>query len=95
METEQKTKTRGRERIEMKKIKKRCQLPVTFSKHRAGLFNKAGELSVLCGVDVAVFAVSSAGKVFSFGSPYADAVVDRFLGRDSSEDVGGGAGWGS
>ncbi|PSR91375.1 Agamous-like MADS-box protein [Actinidia chinensis var. chinensis] len=92
MKTEKKKKTRGRQRNEMKRIEKRSQLQVTFSKRRVGLFKKAGELSVLCGVDVAVIAVSPAGKVFSFGSPSSDAVVDRFLGRDSSEDVGGWAG---
>ncbi|PSR91373.1 Agamous-like MADS-box protein [Actinidia chinensis var. chinensis] len=89
---EEKKTTRGRRRIEMKKIEKRSQLQVTFSKRRAGLFKKAGELSVLCGVDVAVIAVSPAGKVFSLGIPSADAVVDRFLGRGSSEDFGGRAG---
>ncbi|GFZ09423.1 hypothetical protein Acr_21g0000220 [Actinidia rufa] len=47
------------------------------------LFKKAGELSVLCGVDVAVIAMSPARKVFAFGSPSADAVVSRFLGRNS------------
>ena len=88
---EEKKTTRGHQRIEMKKIEKRSQLQVTFSKRRAGLFKKAGELSILCGVNVAVIAVSPAGKVFSFGSPSVDAVIDRFLGRDASEDVGGGA----
>ncbi|GFZ09414.1 K-box region and MADS-box transcription factor family protein [Actinidia rufa] len=94
METSEKKKTtRGRQRIEIKKIQKRSQLQVTFSKRRAGLFKKAGELSVLCSVDVAVIAVSPAGNVFAFGSPSADAVVNRFLGRDSGEDVGHGGQW--
>ncbi|GFZ09421.1 K-box region and MADS-box transcription factor family protein [Actinidia rufa] len=94
METSEKKKTtRGRQRIEIKKIQKRSQLQVTFSKRKAGLFKKAGELSVLCGVDVAVIAVSPAGNVFSFGSPSADAVVNRFPGGDSGKDVGHGGQW--
>ncbi|PSS00435.1 Agamous-like MADS-box protein [Actinidia chinensis var. chinensis] len=94
METsENKKTTRGRQRIEIKKIQKRSQLQVTFSKRKAGLFKKAGELSVLCGVDVAVIAMSPAGKVFAFGSPSADAVVSRFLGRNSGMDVGLGGQW--
>ncbi|XP_057469667.1 agamous-like MADS-box protein AGL62 [Actinidia eriantha] len=94
METSEKKKTtRGRQRIEIKKIQKRSQLQVTFSKRKAGLFKKAGELSVLCGVDVAVIAVSPAGKVFAFGCPSADAVVNRFLGRNSGKDVGLGGQW--
>ncbi|GFZ09424.1 K-box region and MADS-box transcription factor family protein [Actinidia rufa] len=94
METSEKKKTtRGRQRIEIKKIQKRSQLQVTFSKRKAGLFKKAGELSILCGIDVAVIAVSPAGNVFAFGSPSADAVVNRFLGRDSGKDVGHGGQW--
>ncbi|XP_057469668.1 agamous-like MADS-box protein AGL62 [Actinidia eriantha] len=94
METSEKKKTtRGRQRIEIKKIQKRSQLQVTFSKRKAGLFKKAGELSVLCGVDVAVIAVSPAGKVFAFSSPSADSVVNRFLGRNSGKDVALGGQW--
>ncbi|GFZ09422.1 K-box region and MADS-box transcription factor family protein [Actinidia rufa] len=94
METSEKKKTtRGRQRIEIKKIQKRSQLQVTFSKRRAGLFKKARELSVLCGVDMVVIAMSPAGNVFALASPSADAVVNRFLGRNSGKDVGRGGQW--
>ncbi|KAF7134917.1 hypothetical protein RHSIM_Rhsim08G0038700 [Rhododendron simsii] len=88
METRKEKKTSlGRRRIEIKKIEKRSQLQVTFSKRRSGLFSKAGELSVLCGARVAVIVESPAGKIFAFGSPSVDAVVDQFL-------AGNTAGWG-
>ncbi|GFZ09420.1 hypothetical protein Acr_21g0000190 [Actinidia rufa] len=57
------------------------------------LFKKAGELTVLCGVNVAVIDVLPARNVFAFGSPSADAVVNRFLGRNSGKDVGRGGQW--
>ncbi|GFS36472.1 hypothetical protein Acr_00g0046120 [Actinidia rufa] len=41
---------------------------------------------------MAVIVMLPSGKVFSFGSSSADVVVDRFLVKDSSEDVGGRAG---
>nr|GMC51585.1 agamous-like MADS-box protein AGL62 [Ipomoea batatas] len=87
--------SRGRQRIEMVKIERKSNLEVTFSKRRAGLFKKASMLSTLCGADVAIIVFSPAGnKVFSFGHPNVEAVVERFLGEDNPEAVnetGGGA----
>lgn len=54
---------------------------VTFSKRRSGLFKKASELSTLCGVDIAMIVFSPAKKVFSFGHPSVESVVNRYLGR--------------
>ena len=47
----------------------------------------------MCGVNVAVLAVSPAGNMFAFGSPSADAVVNRFLSRNSDMDVGRSEQW--
>ncbi|XP_057469665.1 agamous-like MADS-box protein AGL61 [Actinidia eriantha] len=83
METSEKKKnTRGRQRIEIKKIQKRSQLQVTFSKRKAGLFKKAGELSVLCGVDVAVIACRKSWK-----ETYAK------VEREREKAAGGGGFW--
>ncbi|KAF4368863.1 hypothetical protein F8388_021475 [Cannabis sativa] len=41
--------TQGRQKIEIKKLEKKSNKQVTFSKRRSGLFKKAAELSVLCG----------------------------------------------
>ncbi|KAJ9690897.1 hypothetical protein PVL29_013180 [Vitis rotundifolia] len=66
-----------------KKIEKKSSLEVTFSKRRTGLFKKAGDVCVLCGAEAAVIVFSPGGKAFVFGHPTADAVIDRFLGRDT------------
>ncbi|XP_022728549.1 MADS-box protein CMB2-like [Durio zibethinus] len=42
-------RSRGRQRIEIKKLEDKSKRQVTFSKRRRGLFNKAKELSTLCG----------------------------------------------
>nr|GMC51583.1 agamous-like MADS-box protein AGL62 [Ipomoea batatas] len=87
--------SRGRQRIEMVKIQNKSSLEVTFSKRRAGLFKKASVLSTLCGADVAIIVFSPAGnKLFSFGHPTVEAVVERFLGEDNPapvNEIGGGA----
>ncbi|GMJ07078.1 AGAMOUS-like 62 [Hibiscus trionum] len=74
----------SRWKIEMKKIAKKTNLQVTFSKRRSGLFKKASELCTLCGVDVAIIVFSPAGKVFSFGHPHVESTIDRFLTRNPS-----------
>jgi len=69
-------KARGRQKIEMKKM---SNLQVTFSKRRSGIFKKASELCTLCGADAALVVFSPSGKVFSFGHPNLDTVIDRYL----------------
>jgi len=72
-------KTKGRQRIEMKKLDGSKQ-QVTFSKRRTGLFKKAGELCVLCGAEVAVIVFSEKkGKRFCFGHPDVETVLNRYL----------------
>ncbi|XP_050207857.1 agamous-like MADS-box protein AGL62 [Mercurialis annua] len=76
---ENQKRTKGRQKIEIKPIEGKSNLQVTFSKRRAGLFKKASELSLLCGAQVAVLAFSPGKKVFAFGHPNADSVIDRYL----------------
>ncbi|XP_038683051.1 agamous-like MADS-box protein AGL62 [Tripterygium wilfordii] len=71
--------TRGRQKIEIKKITKKKNLHVTFSKCKYSIFNQANELSTLCGVDVAVLLFSPGEKVFSFGHKSIDSVIQRFI----------------
>ncbi|KAK6945924.1 Transcription factor, MADS-box [Dillenia turbinata] len=75
-------KTRGRQRIPMEKMTKQSNLQVTFSKRRSGLFKKASELCVLTGAEVAVVVFSPGNKVYSFGHPFVDNVINRFLGQN-------------
>ncbi|XP_065855050.1 agamous-like MADS-box protein AGL62 [Euphorbia lathyris] len=77
-------KTRGRQKVPMVKMANENNLQVTFSKRRAGLFNKAIELSTLCGaeigiIDVRIIVFSPGKKVFSFGHPSIETVIDRYL----------------
>ena len=64
---------------------------VCFSKGRGGLFKKASELAILCGVEVAAITFSPAGKAFSFGHPSVEAILERFAPTGAGGG-GGGAG---
>ncbi|XP_038875004.1 agamous-like MADS-box protein AGL62 [Benincasa hispida] len=77
-------KTLGRQKIEIKKLEKKSTKQVTFSKRRAGLFKKAGELSILCGVEVAIIVFSPNDKVFCFGHPDVEGLLDRYLNKNLS-----------
>ncbi|KAJ9697247.1 hypothetical protein PVL29_009158 [Vitis rotundifolia] len=74
----------GRQKIQIKKIEKKSSLEVTFSKRRIGLFKKAGELCILCSAEAAVIVFSPGRRAFVFGHPSADAIIDRFLHRETN-----------
>ncbi|XP_055814804.1 agamous-like MADS-box protein AGL62 [Solanum dulcamara] len=74
----------GRQKIKIAKIEVKNHLQVTFSKRRSGLFKKASELCTLCGVEIAIIVFSPARKVFSFGHPNVESIIDRFLLRNNS-----------
>ena len=59
---------RKRGRVELRRIEDRVSRQVLFSKHRAGLFKKAFELSLLCDADVALLVFSPAGKLYEYAS---------------------------
>ncbi|EXB61543.1 Agamous-like MADS-box protein AGL62 [Morus notabilis] len=69
---------RGRQKVEMVKMKNESNLQVTFSKRRSGLFKKASELCTLCGAEMALVVFSPGRKVFSFGHPSVEEVVERY-----------------
>ncbi|KAA8519520.1 hypothetical protein F0562_013776 [Nyssa sinensis] len=73
----------GRQKIEIKKIEKKNNLQVTFSKRRTGLFKKAAQLSALCGAEVAVIVMSPAKNVLG-------AVKEREKTVEESKEVSGG-----
>ncbi|XP_010557539.1 PREDICTED: agamous-like MADS-box protein AGL62 [Tarenaya hassleriana] len=74
-------KSKGRQKIEMVKMNNESNLQVTFSKRRSGLFKKASELCTLCGAEVAIIVFSPGRKVFSFGHPCVETIIDRFMNR--------------
>ncbi|PON55162.1 MADS-box transcription factor [Parasponia andersonii] len=74
--------SRGRQKVEMVKMTNESNLQVTFSKRRSGLFKKASELCTLCGAEMAIIVFSPGRKVFSFGHPNVESVIDRFMNRN-------------
>lgn len=77
-------KTRGRQKIEMKRIENEEERLITFSKRRSGIYKKASELVTLTGAQVAFVVFSPGGKPFSFAHPSVEIVTNRFLGREPS-----------
>ncbi|KAK8952479.1 MADS-box transcription factor 16 [Platanthera zijinensis] len=70
----------GRGKIEIKKIENPTNRQVTYSKRRAGIMKKAGELTVLCDAELSLIMFSSTGKFSEYCSPSADTktVYDRY-----------------
>ena len=54
-------------------------LQVTFSKRRSGLFKKASKLFTLCGAYLALIIFSLGDKVFLFGQPSVETVLNLYL----------------
>ncbi|KAK6945922.1 TB2/DP1/HVA22-related protein [Dillenia turbinata] len=75
-------KTKGRQRIPIGKLENQCNLQVTFSKRRSGLFKNVRELCILTGAEAAVVVFSPGNKVYSFGHPFVENVVNRFLDQN-------------
>jgi hypothetical protein len=78
-------KTKGRQRIEIRRVEDKDARHVTFSKRKNGLWKKTAELAVLCHARVAVVVFSEAGRAFSFGSPSVDAVLGCGNGGDAPD----------
>ncbi|XP_019442300.1 PREDICTED: agamous-like MADS-box protein AGL29 [Lupinus angustifolius] len=77
-------------KIEMKLMENKSSRLVTFSKRKSGLFKKAMELSILCGVEVVVLLFSVGGKAYSFGHPSIEAVTKKFLHQGEGSHVSHG-----
>ncbi|XWS15950.1 hypothetical protein CRYUN_Cryun34aG0045500 [Craigia yunnanensis] len=75
-------KTKGRQKIEMKKIENENDRLISFSKRRSGIYKKATELATLCGAEIGFIVFSPAGKPFSFGHPSIESVANRFLNKN-------------
>ncbi|KAJ8756099.1 hypothetical protein K2173_024646 [Erythroxylum novogranatense] len=76
-------KTQGRRKIPIKAIENQSKKLITLSKRRHGLMNKASELSILCGAEVAFISTNVGhNKVFGFGHPSVDTVLDRYINRN-------------
>ncbi|EYU37537.1 hypothetical protein MIMGU_mgv1a021041mg [Erythranthe guttata] len=70
-------KSKGRQKVKMEKMENQSNLQVTYSKRRAGLFKKASELCTLCGAEASIVVFSPADKVYCFGHPNVQTVLDK------------------
>lgn len=68
--------TKGRQKFDMKPIADENKRHVAFSKRRMGLFNKAAEINILTGAEVAVIVFSRHGKAYSFCTPGAKSLIE-------------------
>ncbi|KAL9245204.1 hypothetical protein vseg_018882 [Gypsophila vaccaria] len=80
----EKKESKGRQKIQMARIKNASHLQVTFSKRRLGLFKKSSEICTLCGVEAFIIVFSPGQKIFSFGYPNVETLVTRFLSRNNT-----------
>ncbi|CAN6689537.1 unnamed protein product [Malus baccata var. baccata] len=78
--------TRGRQKIEMKKIENEEDLLVSFSKRRSGVYKKATDMIALSGGEVGIVIFSPSGKPFSYGHPSVDYVINRFMNQNPPEN---------
>ncbi|KAK1379416.1 MADS-box domain-containing protein [Heracleum sosnowskyi] len=82
-----KTKQGGGIRTEKRRVIKKLddlgQRQVTFSKRRVGVFRKASELCALTGAECAIVCESYGGRVYAFGHPSVESVVDKYVGENS------------
>ncbi|XP_062113502.1 agamous-like MADS-box protein AGL62 [Humulus lupulus] len=68
----------GKRRLE--EGEQRCSnVFVSFSKRRKGLFQKASELCIKCGAQVAIVVLSPTGNPFAFGHASVDEVLHHYL----------------
>lgn len=78
---------RREKRRDIKQIPERNCRHVTLCKRRAGIFKKAGELCVVTGAECAILCESYGGRVYAFGHPNVEYVVDKYLGDKSSSEL--------
>lgn len=74
-------RTKGRQKIEMKRIENKNSLNVTFSKRHNGIFKKAEKLCKLFNTEMAILILSPAGRPHNWGYPSLKSVMDRYMPR--------------
>ena len=77
-------KTRGRQKIEMKKIENENDRMIAFSKRRSGIYKKASELVTLTGAEIGIVVFSPSGKLFTFGHPSLEGVGNQEHPNDNT-----------
>ncbi|KAM3360163.1 hypothetical protein P3S68_019875 [Capsicum galapagoense] len=81
-------KTQGRRKTAIKPIDNQNSRHVTFSKRRLRLSKKASELCILTGAEIVILVQSlKRQRLFTFGHPSADAVIDHYITGISSSSL--------
>lgn len=80
-------KTKGKQKIEMKKVENYGDRMITFSKRKAGIFKKINELVAMCDVEVAFLIFSQAKKSYTFAHPSMQEVADRLKNPSRQEPL--------
>ncbi|GMH20369.1 hypothetical protein Nepgr_022210 [Nepenthes gracilis] len=75
-------KSKGCQKIELRRIEDEKDCLITFSKCRVGIYKKATKISALCGVEVDVLVFSPSGKPVAHRVTSIEAVADEFLGTE-------------
>ncbi|XP_034676484.1 agamous-like MADS-box protein AGL104 [Vitis riparia] len=81
----------GRGKQEMRRIEDKATRQVSFSRRKKGLIKKAYELSVLCGIDIALIMFSPSGRLTQFsGKKRIEEVLTRYMNLTDEEREEGG-----
>nr|BAC99985.1 putative MADS-domain protein [Cryptomeria japonica] len=67
-----------RGKVNLQRIQNPVNRRVTFSKRKAGLLKKAGELSVLCEAEICSIIFSPTGKLFEFASHSMNRIIGKY-----------------
>ncbi|KAK9673211.1 hypothetical protein RND81_12G153400 [Saponaria officinalis] len=86
MEEVLKTQNKGKRKIPIEPITNKTKKQVTFSKRRGGLNKKGSELCCLCDANLAIITFSGAGKLFGFGHPSVEDVVQRYINNTGNKN---------
>ncbi|KAL9234987.1 hypothetical protein vseg_009794 [Gypsophila vaccaria] len=87
MEEVMTTQNKGKRKIPIETITNKTKKQVTFSKRRGGLNKKGSELCCLCDANIAIITFSGAGKLFCFGHPSVEDVVQRYIGNNNTHST--------
>lgn len=75
-------KSKGRQKVEMKKMPNANNLQVTFSMRKSGLFKKASDLPTDRNAEIAIIIFSHGTKIFSLGHPCVETIIDHFFNEN-------------
>jgi len=78
-----KRSSRGKQKVELKKIEKKNDLFVAFTTRKSGIYNKASELTTLSGASVDILMLSPTGKPFCYGEPSSESITKTSLNDEN------------